>query len=443
MDESRHEELKPDAIVRPPRRQVRVLLLAIVGVLAVFVTGLTAGVVVGQVLIYPTPATAVESSQVPSVLKEAWALVHERYVDPSKINDQKMIDGAITGMLDTLGDQGHTRYLPKDQVAQQNESLSGSYVGVGIQVEARNNAIVVVAPIDNSPAQRAGIRAGDVLTSVNGQSVAGMSLDQAVQLVRGPEGSTVNLVFQRPGVDTPVSVSLTRTKLEVASVDWVMLPNQVADVRIREFSRGTSAQLAKAIQAAQQQGATGIILDLRNNPGGLVDEAIGVASEFLPPDTPVFISQVRDGSKTVYRSQANATRTDLPMVVLVDKGTASASEIVSGALQGNRRAKIIGEPTFGTGTVLSQFGLSDGSALLLGTELWLTPDGQLIKDRGITPDYKVSLAQDVAPFVPTGSQASADALQKDVQVQAGLSVLRGDPLPSGALPVGTNCLRCS
>ncbi|MBX6343089.1 MAG: S41 family peptidase, partial [Thermomicrobiaceae bacterium] len=330
-------------------------LLAVIGTVGIFTGGLGAGVVVDQTVFHPATVTADAPSTLPKTIGEAWSLVHDRYVDQSAINDDKMTQGAISGMLDAIGDEGHTRYLTKEQLAEHEDSLSGSYVGVGMQVEERNDQVVVVAPIDGSPAEQAGVRAGDVLVQVNGQSVEGMPLDQVIQMVRGPEGSTVNLVFQRPGQDQPISLTLTRKRLEVSAVDWVMLPGpaKIADIRISQFSHGASDQLAKAIRDAQAAGATGIVLDLRNNPGGLVDEAIGVASQFLPSDAPVFISQVRSGQQTVHRADANVARTDLPLVVLVNQGSASASEIVSGALQENGRAKIVGEKTFGTGTVLS------------------------------------------------------------------------------------------
>lgn len=428
---------------RRRRHRLPVLLLTALLILGVFVSGIGAGVVGDQLLLHPSNATASSSGQLPSVFGEVWSLIHDQYVDPSKINDTNMTTAAINGMLNTLGDQGHTRYLPAQQAAQQNESLSGSYVGVGIQVEQQDNKIVVVAPIDGSPAKAAGVKAGDVVVSVNGQSVAGKTLDQVVDLVRGPEGTTVEMVFDRPGQARPLDLKLRRTKLAVQSVTWAMLPGNVADMRLSQFAQGAATQLAAAIQQAQQAGAVGLVLDLRDDPGGLVDEAVSVASEFLPPETTVFISQVRDGTRTAHVTDANATRTSLPLVVLVDSGTASASEIVSGALQEQERAKVVGEKTYGTGTVLSQFGLSDGSALLLGTELWLTPGGHLIKGQGITPDYTIALPSSVKPFIPNGGgSVGADAIKSDAQLEGALDVLRGVP-PGGSPTAVPGCLRCT
>lgn len=418
------------------------LLLTLVGVIVIFTTGLGAGLIVDQLFLQPAPATADDNELgLPAIIGEAWDLVHERYVEPDKIDEQRMAAAAIAGMLETLGDDGHTRYLPLDEVSHHDETLSGNYVGVGIQVESRDDQVVVVAPIDGSPAQQAGIRAGDILVNVDGEPLTGLSLDEVVQRVRGPEGSVVSLLFERPGQETPIAVQLQRTKIQLRSVEWIMLPGQVADIRINQFIRGTSDQLQAALRAAEAAGATGIVLDLRNNPGGLVDEAMGVAAAFLPPDTPVFRSRLRDGSEVIHRTQASQTSSDLPLVVLVNEGSASAAEIVSGALQENHRATVVGERTFGTGTVLSQYTLSDGSALLLGTELWLTPNGQQIKGEGIRPNYEIAQTPDAPIFVPHPGASEEPPIEQDAQLTAALKVLQGEsPL---SLPEGIpGCLTC-
>ncbi|MDI3339631.1 MAG: S41 family peptidase [Sphaerobacter sp.] len=427
---------------RSQRGSLGVLLLAIVALLGVFTTGFGTGIVVERMGAGAAAPPPTETAQAPRVIDEVWKLVHEHFVEPGKIDDQAMTTAAINGMLEPLGDDGHTRYLPPEQVVEHDQNLSGSYVGVGIQIEMRDDRIVVVAPLNESPAAAAGIRPGDVLVSVDGQSVAGLSLDEVVRLVRGEEGTTVELVFERPGQAEPVTARLRRTQLELKAVDWALLPGGVVDIRISEFIRGTSDQLTAAIEEAERAGATGIVLDLRNNPGGLVDEAIRVASAFLPPETTVFKSRVRDGSETAHLTVATVRRTDLPLVVLVNEGTASAAEIVSGALQEHQRAPLVGVPTFGTGTVLSQYTLSDGSALLLGTELWMTPDGDLIRDSGISPDYRVEQPEGVWNYTPvTGMPVNEDVAQ-DAQLSAALGVLRGTPPPSGARTSG-GCLMCS
>lgn len=425
MDEPRNEGHAP-ATARPQaRRRAGTPIFIIVAMLALFVIGLSLGVIIERPLSpFGSQVTNTESGA-PESVDQAWSIIHEHYVDEESIDGQEMTAGAVKGMLNTLGDQGHTRYLTAEEVKQNQQSLSGNYVGVGIQIEQRDNKIMVVAPIDGSSAQRAGIEAGDILTKVNGRSTEGLSIDDVVQAVRGPEGTTVDLVFERPGQPAPIAVTLERTKLDVKSVQWTMLSDQIADIRISQFARGTSDELAVAIREAQEAGAKGIVLDLRNDPGGLLTEATDTASVFLEPDNPIFISQMRNGDRTTYRATDGDIRTELPVAVLVDKGTASAAEIVSGALQDNQRATIIGQPTFGTGTVLKQYPLSDGSAILLGTELWLTPDGQEIRGQGIKPDIEVALPDGVSPYLPVHGHDSPEAVQRDAQLQKALEVLKG------------------
>ena len=425
MDKSLNEGRAPASTHPQAHRRTGPSLFIAVAMLAIFVIGLGLGVIVEQTM-SPFGATVTTTkSGVPEPVNQVWSLIHQHYVDTKAINDQKMSTAAINAMLNTLGDQGHTRYLNAAEVKQNQQSLSGNYVGVGIQIEERNNKIVVVAPIDGSSAQDAGIKAGDVLTTVNGKSTPGMSIDDVVQAVRGPEGTTVDLVFERPGQSQPIAVTLKRTKLEVKSVQWVMLSGQIANIRISQFAYGATDELTAAVRDAKQAGAKAIVLDMRNDPGGLLDEATGVASVFLEPNQPIFISQVRDGDQSTYRAGGADVQTDLPTVVLVDHGTASAAEIVSGALKDNHRAKIIGQPTFGTGTVLNQYPLSDGSAILLGTELWLTPDGKEIRGQGIKPDIEVALPDGVTPYVPVRGHDSPGAIQQDTQLQRALDVLKG------------------
>lgn len=425
MDESRNEGRAPAPTRPQSRRPAGVPAFIIAAMVAIFVIGLSLGVIVEQRLSSFGPGLAASDAAIPKAIDQAWSLIHEHYVNEEAIDDQAMIAAAIKGMLSTLGDDGHTRYLNASEVKLNQQSLAGNYVGVGIRIELRDNKIIVVAPIDGSSAQRAGITTGDILTKINGRTTDGLSIDDVVQSVRGPEGTTVDLVFERPGQSTPIAVTLERTNLDVKSVQWIMLPGQIADIRISQFAHGTSDELVAAIRDAEQEGAKGIVLDLRNNPGGLLTEATDTASLFLKPNAPILISQVRDGERTTHRAMSGDMGTELPVVVLVDNGTASAAEIVSGALQDNQRAKIIGQSTFGTGTVLQQYSLDDGSAILLGTELWLTPDGEEIRGQGIKPDIEVALPDGVVPYLPVRGHDSPEAIQRDTQLQRALDVLKG------------------
>jgi len=278
----------------------------------------------------------------------------------------------------------------------------------------RDGRPVIVAPIPCSPAAAAGLLAGDIILTIDGVDTLGLTLDALSSAMRGPAGSQVELTVRQPDADAPRQVRVERREIDVPSVAWVMLPGSpVALVRLSQFADGAHDELTAALGAARAAGARGLVLDLRDNPGGLLHEAVGVAGEFLTGGTIVQVQQ-RDGSRTIEKDPDSAAgaATDLPLAVLINGGSASSAEIVAGALKENGRAPLIGERTFGTGTVLSTYPLSDGSAVLLGTALWLTPDGHAIKEAGITPTHIVSLPAGAAPLLPAEAGAlSAEALR--------------------------------
>jgi carboxyl-terminal processing protease len=356
---------------------------------------------------------------------EAWDLVQQYYVQPDHVDPREMTHGAIQGMLDSLGDAGHTRFLSPEERRRWDESLSGHYVGIGVQVTLRDGRPVVVAPIPGSPAAAAGIGAGDVILAVGGRDTAGLTLDELGDLLRGPAGSRVGLTIRRAGGDRTETLEIERRQIDVPSVAWTLLPGTaVGLVRIAQFSEQTHAELLAALLAARAAGARGLILDLRDNPGGLLEEAVKSASEFLTGGTIVQV-QTRDGARTPERDRdgAGGAATDLPLAVLINAGSASSAEIVAGALKAHGRAPLFGERTFGTGTVLSTYALSDGSAVLLGTALWLTPDGHLIKGAGITPTTPVALPAGALPLLPDEAAALTPAALRASQDRQLLAAL--------------------
>lgn len=370
-----------------------------------------------------------QSEESPEAFDRAWELVLSEYVDQDAVNEDAMLEAAIDGMLESLRDEGHTRYLTSEEATAQSEGLSGEYVGVGVHVEDTEDGITVVAPIDGSPAKEAGIQSGDVLVSVDGQDVTGRSVDEVIGTIRGEEGTQVTLSFERIGESEPLTFTLTRQRIELSSVSWTMLDNNIADIRLSQFTSGAGDDVEEALQEAMDAGAESVILDLRNNPGGYISEAIQVGSTFVPEDSTIFVSQFRDGT----REDHNATDQDinigdLPLVVLVNEGSASSSEIVSGAIKSNNpNATVIGETTFGTGTVLSNYDLGDGSAILLGTELWLTPEGKLIKNQGIRPDVVVEMPAGEFPYIPVDNADADDAEINDAQLEWAQDILRVEP----------------
>ncbi|MCY3901491.1 MAG: S41 family peptidase [Caldilineaceae bacterium] len=325
------------------------------------------------------------------VFWEAWDYVVAHFVDRERVDFSAMTYGAIEGMLASLGDEGHTTFLSPDAVKLHQTSLEGSFEGIGAYVSMEEGEVLIVAPIDGSPADQAGILAGDVILEVDGEPVEGKSLDQVIFLVRGPADSEVVLTVRRPEVQEPLQVSIIRAQIEVPSVSWSPIPTtDLSYIKISQFTASVDRELEAALrEISAAQTNQGIILDLRNNPGGFLQQAIQANSQFLPKGDLILIESDANQNQTVHRSRGLGYARDMPLVVLINKGTASAGEITAGALKENKRALLIGETTFGTGTVLNQFGLSDGSAILLGVTNWLTPDGNLIKGQGVTPDLEV------------------------------------------------------
>lgn len=426
-----------DAPERPPQQPaarqssngaVRAIITFVVLSLLLFVF---AGGMLFQRFVVSSPdggasAAATTQGDSPDAIVQAWDLIHGQYVDQTAVDGGQMTEAAIEAMLDTLHDEGHTRYLTAEERQAQTESLSGEYVGVGIQVEQRDQGIVVVAPIDGSPAMEAGIRSGDILVSVDGQDVTNRAVDDVVKLIRGPEGSDITLEFRRTGEANPLSFTLTRRKIEVSPVAWVMLDDNVALIRLSQFSTGAGDDIIAALGEAKEQGAQRVILDLRNNPGGYINEAIQVGSAFTPEGSTIFISQYRDGSREEHKAEPqDANIGNLPLIVLINEGSASSAEIVSGAIKANTpNATLIGETTFGTGTVLSSFDLDNGGTILLGTELWLTPEGRMIRDHGIRPDVLVGLRDGQFPFIPVDNSGPPPDDLNDFQLEWAINVLR-------------------
>ena len=327
-----------------------------------------------------------------TIFWEAWDYVVAHFVDREKVDFTAMTYGAIEGMLASLGDEGHTTFLHPDAVRLHQTSLEGSFEGIGAYVSMEDGNVLIVAPINGSPAEQAGILAGDIILEVDGESVEGKSLDQVIFLVRGPADSEVVLTVSRPEVQEPLQVPITRAPIEVPSVSWSPIPNTgISYVKISQFTAGVDRELEAALrEISEAQTNQGIILDLRNNPGGYLQQAIQANSQFLSKGDLILIESDANQNQTVHRSRGLGYAREMPLVVLINEGTASAGEITAGALKENERAILIGETTFGTGTVLNQFGLSDGSAILLGVTNWLTPNGNLIKGEGVTPNVEVT-----------------------------------------------------
>jgi carboxyl-terminal processing protease len=398
------------------RQLLRWFLLLMLLVLCL-VTGVLGGIGVDRRFLTDsgTPTAPATQSQADlRLISQAWSIITANYVDRTALQDpNRLIYGAISGMVDSLGDTGHSRFLSPDMLKSENRSIQGEFEGIGAEVQLKDGHVVIVAPIDGSPAQKAGLRPGDIILKVDGQDVTGLPLNQVVDKILGPAGTPVTLTIASQGQTQPRDVKLIRARIEIHNVTWVKIPGtNVAHVRLTAFSQGVTDDLRNVLTQIQSQGISAAILDLRNNPGGLLDEAVGTASQFMPSGNVLLEKDAKGNTKPV-PVESGGRGTSLTLVVLVNAGTASASEIVAGALQDAKRAQVVGETTFGTGTVLDQFKLSDGSALLLATQEWLTPNGRVIWHQGIVPDVTVTLDANADPLLP-----DAEKLMTPQQFQA-------------------------
>jgi carboxyl-terminal processing protease len=414
---------------------MRRLFMVVIGLIMLFVlTGAAfgAGMVAGGANLL-TPCIVRTSDQPAqfATFWQAWNLVQRNFVDRQALDPTTMTYGAVRGMVEALGDTGHTAFLTPQEKELRRSGIAGAFTGIGAELGIREGLPVIVAPIDGSPAAEAGLRPGDILVRVDGEDVTRLPLSEIVEKVRGPADTEVQLTVLRPDDDQSLDITITRREIDIPAASWAMVPGtSVAAVRISQFSANAERDLINAIQAAEADGATGLIVDVRNNPGGLLDQAIRVTSQFLTGGN-VLLEEDAEGNRTEYPVVEGGRAPEIPLVVLVNPGTASAAEIFAGAIQDHERGQVVGETTFGTGTVLQPFDLDDGSELLLGVRQWLTPNGRLIRNQGIAPDFEVTLPLGSELLSPAAfQQLTADEVQasQDAQLQQAL----------GLLQVGTN-----
>ena len=325
---------------------------------------------------------------------EVLSLVEENYVNPTE--PKKLIQGAIHGMLRTL--DPHTGYLTPEFYREMQVETTGRFGGLGIEITVRDDVLTVVTPIEDTPAFRAGIKAGDQIVEVEGESTKDMNLHDAVRRLRGEPGTSVKIKVRRKGVDRPLDFTIPREIIPIKSVRSRMLPDQIGYVRLRSFQGTTGTELRDALSQLMKEKVRGLVFDLRNNPGGLLSQAVEVSDMFLEPGKLVVYTKGRlESQQQRFTSSERGAGADIPMVVLVNAGSASASEIVAGALQDLKRAPVLGEKTFGKGSVQTIVPLSDGSGLRLTTALYYTPKGRLIQGEGIEPDVKVASENNLPP----------------------------------------------
>jgi carboxyl-terminal processing protease len=358
-------------------REKRLLLL----VLAAASLSVLTGAVMAKRL--PFQSDAYENLK---IFTEVLSYVEANYVE--EVEAEKLVHGAIRGMLRSL--DPHSSFMPPDLYREMQVETEGHFGGLGIEITIRDDVLTVVSPIDGTPAFRAGILASDKIVKIEGETTKDMSLIEVVKKLRGPEGTSVTISILRKGFTEPKDFSLTRAIIQIKSVRWTTLQGDIGYIKLRSFQKNTSEELSNALQDFEEQNIRAVVLDLRNNPGGLLEQAITVSDEFLEGGQLIVYTKGRLASQNMkgFSKDKNA-HVDFPMVILVNGGSASASEIVAGALQDVKRATIIGTQSFGKGSVQTIIPLSDGSGLRLTTAKYFTPKGRVIHGKGITPDIIV------------------------------------------------------
>jgi carboxyl-terminal processing protease len=388
---------------------------------------LISGIVLGWVGAMGCASTSTQEERDFRLMSQAWGLIERHYVDRAAVKPEELTYGAISGMVDALGDTGHSAFLTPAMVKELKEMERGEFKGIGVEIQMKDDRVVIVAPIDDSPAQRAGLRPGEIIIKVKDQDIAGWPISRVVEQITGPAGTTVALTIEDPRTERTRQVVLRRADIKVRAVTWLRLPGTgVIHLRLATFDSGTTKELRQALTQIRRAPARGLILDLRNNPGGVLDEAIGVASQFLDHGNVMLVKDAR-GRTSPVPVEKGGLATQVPLTVLINAGTASAAEIVTGALKDGHRAVLVGEKTFGTGTVLTPYQLADGSALLLAIEEWLTPDGRSYWHKGIIPNLEVALPAGATPMQPAAErELTAEQLHasEDRQLLQALALLQ-------------------
>ncbi|MCL4405069.1 MAG: S41 family peptidase [Patescibacteria group bacterium] len=338
-----------------------------------------------------------------------WDLLKSSQVDSGKVSDQQLMYGAISGLAGAYNDP-YTVFFDPSDADEFLGTVQGSFGGIGAELGSKDGQIMIIAPLKGTPAYAAGLQAGDQILNIDSTSTANMSIDQAVQLIRGTPGTKVDLTIARDSWASPKVITITRAIVNVPTVDSSMKNGNILYVQLYEFDQNANQLFGNAVISGLEQGARGMILDLRNDPGGYLDQAVAVAGWFLKPGTVVVKERYANGSEDVLTANGNAALSNFPVVILINGGSASASEILSGALRVDRGVKLIGDKSFGKGSVQQLTQLPDGSAVKITIAKWLLPDGSAIDKVGLVPDYSI-------PITATDTAAGVDPqLNKAIEV---------------------------
>lgn len=362
-----------------------------------------AGIWVGQNIVLPfggkqIPVFTILNKEKPRAVQVdfaplwlVWDKVTTEYLEKNKLDPQKLLYGAISGLVEAVGDP-YTVFLDPVQNREFELSLSGIYEGVGIEIDLRDNQLVVVAPIEGTPASEAGVVAGDKILKIDGDDTSALTIQQAVQKIRGRAGTAVTLTLGREG--KTLDIKITRSKITIKSVEFADLGSGIAQIKIIRFGDNTLTEWESAVNKVVSGGYQKLVLDLRNNPGGRLDYSISIAGDFVTKGSPILLEEEASGKRTPFRSEVQPRLKNIQLVVLINKGSASASEIVAGAVRDLRGVKLVGETSFGKGTIQKVDDLPQGAGLHLTFAKWLTPAGTWANQKGLKPDIEIKLSEE-------------------------------------------------
>ncbi len=393
------------------KRSIFSVLIAIAVAGGIFYAGFIAGINKKTPAEPLSLATSTLSNDFP-IFWDAVQLIKDKYYNIKDVTDKDFLYGAINGVMGSLKDPYSVFFNPSD--AQKfGQDLNGSFGGIGAEIGIKNNHIVIITPLKNNAAEKAGLKAGDLILKVDDTMTDGMTVDATVKIIRGDIGTDVRLLIMREGWKAPKEFKITRANIVVPTLDWSMKDGKIAYIQLYNFNSSASSLFYQAALSATLQGAKGVVLDLRNDPGGYLDIAVDIAGWFLNRGDVVVKEDFRSGEQNVMRSNGPSALVNLPVVILVNGGSASASEILAGALQDNRGAKLVGEKTFGKGSVQEINNLKDGSSMKITVAEWLTPKDRHINKKGLDPDIEVKIDPNSTSTI-------------DIQLNKALEVVKGE-----------------
>ncbi len=329
-----------------------------------------------------------------SLFWDVWDKLKNKYVDAEKLDAKKMLYGAIEGMLTATGDP-YTIFLDPEQNKKFNEEISGSFEGIGAEMGIKNGVLTIIAPLEGAPAEKAGLRAGDKVLKINGEVTANMSVEEAVDKIRGPKGTEVKLTILRNGNEESMEIAVPRDVINVKSVKLEFRDDNIAYLKVSRFSEDTDKEFSSAVSQIISQNSKGIILDLRNNPGGFLDASVSMASKMIPKGKVAVIEENSKGEQKNLYTEGGDVLSQIYAVILINEGSASASEILAGALRDDRtNVTLVGKTSFGKGSVQELIDMPQSTAVKITVAKWLTPNGDQINNQGIKPDVEVDLTND-------------------------------------------------